>query len=241
MARTAGGGLVLGHSHSTSGALAWAAAAAWIPAAVWPAHLNTQDILMGTFITAGSALLPDFDHPDGTIAHFLGPISHMFCRFVEWISGGHRHATHSLLFVAGVTAGTWAGVHYLGRPFTLGLVYILLSLAIRALHLCPPGKGIHSWGVVLLLAVGGTFLMDRWIGSSPSWLPVAVGIGAAAHLVGDCLTDRGCPLLWPIPGRFGIPLIKRTGEKLETGFLTPVMAVGAVVALYFATTPNTHK
>jgi membrane-bound metal-dependent hydrolase YbcI (DUF457 family) len=232
---------VLGHSHSTSGALAWAAAAAWVPAAVWPARLDTKDIMLGTFITAGSALLPDFDHPDGTIAHFLGPISHAFCRFVEWISGGHRHATHSLLFVAGVTGGTWAGAHYLGRPFTLGLVYILLSLAIRALHLCPPGKGIHSWGVVLLLAVGGTFLMDRWISSDPTWLPIAVGLGALTHLAGDCLTDRGCPLLWPISTRFGIPLIKHTGEKLETAFLTPLMAVGAFVSLYFATTPLTHK
>jgi hypothetical protein len=41
--------------------------------------------------------------------------------------------------------------------------------------------------------------------------------------------------------RFGIPVIKRTGEKLETAFLTPLMAVGALVSLYFATTPNVHK
>lgn len=232
---------MLGHSHSTSGALAWAAAAAWVPAAEWPAHVGTKDILLGTFITAGAALLPDLDHPDGSISHFLGPISHYFCRFIEWISGGHRHATHSLLFVALVTGGTWAGAHYLGRPFTLGLVYVLLSLAIRALHLCPPGKGVQSWGVVLLLAVGGTFLMDRWIGSDPTWLPVAVGLGAFTHLVGDCLTKRGCPLFWPIPTRFEIPIIKRTGDKFETAFLTPLMAIGAMVALYFATGPNVHK
>lgn len=232
---------VLGHSHSTSGALAWAAAAAWVPAATWPTHLQVRDVMLGTFVTAGSALLPDLDHPDGTIAHFLGPISHNFCRFVEWISGGHRHATHSLLFVAAVTYGTWAGGHYLGRPFTLGLVYVLLCLAIRALHLCPPGKGIQSWGVVQILAIGGTFLMDRWIGSDPAWLSISVGLGALTHLAGDCLTERGCPLLWPVPTRFGIPLIKRTGEKLETAFLTPLMAVGAMVALYFATTPTLSK
>jgi membrane-bound metal-dependent hydrolase YbcI (DUF457 family) len=232
---------MLGHSHSTSGALTWAAAAAWVPAAVWPAHVGTKDIMLGTFITAGAALLPDLDHPEGTISHFMGPISHYFCKFVAWISGGHRHATHSFLFVALVTGGTWAGAHYLGRPFTLGLVYVLLSLAIRALHLCPPGKGIQSWGVVMLLAVGGTFLMDRWIGSDPPWLPVAVGLGTLTHLAGDCLTERGCPLLWPIPTRFEIPIIKRTGEKLETAFLTPVMAIGAMFALYVATGPNVHK
>lgn len=232
---------MLGHSHSTSGALAWAAAAAWVPAAVWPAHVGTSDILLGTFVTAGAALLPDLDHPEGSISHFLGPISHYFCRLISWISGGHRHATHSLLFVAFVTGGTWAGAHYLGRPFTLGLVYVLLSLAIRALHLCPPGKGVQSWGVVVLLAAGGTVLMNRSIGSDPPWLPIAVGLGALTHLAGDCLTQRGCPLLWPIPTHFEIPIIKRTGDKFETAFLTPLMAVGATVALYVATNPNLHK
>ena len=240
---------MLGHSHATSGGLAWAAAASALPMSVlaYPAmhgstaHIQTKDLIFGTFITAGAALLPDIDHPNGTIAHSVGPVTHTLCRGVEKISGGHRHATHSLLFVAAVTYGTWAGAHYLGRPFTLGLVYLLLSLAIRALHLCPPGKGIQSWGVVLILAVGGTFLMDRWISADPSWLPIAVGLGALTHLAGDCITKRGCPLLWPIPARFEIPLIKHTGEKLETAFLTPLMAVGAIVALYFATTPNLHK
>jgi membrane-bound metal-dependent hydrolase YbcI (DUF457 family) len=229
---------VLGHSHSTSGALTWGAAAAFVPAAAWPGHLDIRETLLGTFVTAGAALLPDLDHPEGSISHFLGPISHYFCRFVSWISGGHRHATHSFLFVAMMGAGTWAGAHYLGRPFTLGLVFVLLSLAIRALHLCPPGKGIHSWGVVTLLAVGGTVLMDRWIGADPKWLWIAVALGTLTHVVGDCLTKEGCPLFWPIDHRLGIPIIRHTGDKFETAFLTPLMAVGAIVCLYFATNPN---
>jgi membrane-bound metal-dependent hydrolase YbcI (DUF457 family) len=232
---------VLGHSHSTSGALTWAAAAAFVPAAAWPSHLDIRETLLGTFVTAGAALLPDLDHPEGSISHFLGPISHQFCRFVSWISGGHRHATHSFLFVAMMGGGTWAGAHYLGRPFTLGLVFVLLSLAIRALHLCPPGKGIHSWGVVTLLAIGGTVLMDRWIGDDPSWLWIAVALGTLTHVAGDCITKEGCPLFWPIDRRLGIPIIRHTGDKLETAFLTPLMAVGAVVCLYFATNPNGHR
>lgn len=229
---------MLGHSHSTSGALAWGAAAAWVPVSLWPSHLDAKDILLGTFITAGSALLPDLDHPEGTISHFLGPVSHYFCKFVSWASGGHRHATHSFLFVALVTAGSWAGVHYLGRPFTLGLVYVLLSLAVRALHLCPPGKGVHSWGVVVLLAGAGTALMYRWIPAEPKWLPVSVGLGALVHLAGDCLTERGCPLFWPIPIRFEIPIIKHTGNKVETWFLAPLFAVAAVISVFIATAPS---
>jgi membrane-bound metal-dependent hydrolase YbcI (DUF457 family) len=229
---------VLGHSHATSGALVWAAAAAVVPAHVMGIHLGTSDMLLGTFVCSGAALLPDIDHPDGTIAHFLGPISHALCRFIEWISGGHRHGTHSLLFAALVSFGTWEGTHHLGRPFTLALVYVLLSLAVRALHLCPPGKGIHSWGTVVVLAAAGTAAADRWITATPAWMPIAVGLGTLAHLAGDCLTKEGCPLLWPVPVRFGVPLIRHTGNKLETLVLSPAMTVGACALLWFSTAPG---
>lgn len=229
---------MLGHSHAASGALAWAAVAAAVPTKTLGIHLGTTDIVLGTFVCAGAALLPDLDHPSGTISHFLGPVSHYFCKGVCKISGGHRHATHSLLFAGLVTYGTWAGVHYLHRPFTLGLLFILLTLAVRALHLCPPGHGMHSWGTVTVLAVAGTLVADRWIASTPQWMPAAVGIGTLAHLVGDCLTKEGCPLLWPVPQRFEIPVIRRTGNKLETLFLTPLMTVSTLVVLWFATAPT---
>lgn len=230
---------MLGHSHSTSGALAWGAAAAAAPVAWWADLLGHQkltvpDILLGTFATAGAALLPDLDHPEGTIAHFLGPISHAFCKFVAFISGGHRHATHSFFFVALVTVGTWEGAHYWGRPFVLAMMYVLLCLAVRALHLCPPGKGIQSWGVVQIIAISGTFATYQYLPKNPAWLPAAVGLGTLVHLAGDCLTKEGCPLFWPIKQRLEIPIISHTGNKLETGVLTPLMAIGAVVCVFLA-------
>jgi membrane-bound metal-dependent hydrolase YbcI (DUF457 family) len=199
------------------------------------AHVEPKDLIFGTFITAGAALLPDIDHPNGTIAHSVGPITHNLCKGVEKISGGHRHATHSFAFVAAVAYGTWAGEHWLGRYFTLSLVFFMLVLAVRALNLCPPGEGLDSYGPCVLLAGGGTLLMDRWITSAPSWLPFAIGLGALVHLAGDCLTDHGCRLFWPFTFRTGIPLIARTGNKMETVFLAPVMAVGAAVLLYIHT------
>lgn len=39
--------------------------------------------------------------------------------------------------------------------------------------------------------------------------------GYLSHLLLDCLTPSGVPLLWPIPFRFRIPVIK-TGSILET-------------------------
>lgn len=223
---------MLGHSHATSGALAWAALAPTAIPMVLSSRLQPGEVLVGTVLCAGAALLPDLDHPEGTIAHFLGPVSRLVSKVVNFVSGGHRHATHSLLFAGLTGAGTWAGEHYLGPWFVRALVFVLLGLASRALHLCPPGEGIHSWGVVVSEAVVGTLVVDRWMPNLPAWLPYLVAVGCLVHLVGDCLTERGCPLLWPLGHRFGIPLISHTGNKLETLFLTPAMGVGALAALW---------
>ncbi|WP_067537438.1 metal-dependent hydrolase [Nocardia crassostreae] len=233
---------MLGHSHATSGALAWSAAAAALPLtvltypAMLPGSIRPVDLVMGTFLTAGAALLPDADHPNGTISHVLGPISHYACRFISWISGGHRHGTHSLLFVGAVAYGTWAGEHWIGRPFTLALVFFLLALAVKALGLAPSGDGIKSWGTVVILATCGTFVIDHWISDKPAWLPFSVGLGALAHLIGDCLTVRGCRLLWPLDIKTQIPIIDRTGNKMETLILVPLFALGTIALLWYTIT-----
>ncbi|WP_216914172.1 metal-dependent hydrolase [Nocardia sp. NBC_01377] len=235
---------MLGHSHATSGALAWSGAAVALPitALTYPAvqagvgHLGIADLLLGTFLTAGAALLPDADHPNSSIAHVLGPISYILCTIISKVSGGHRHGTHSLLFVALVTYGTWAGVHWLGKPFTLALVFFLLALAVRALHLCPGGDSVKAWGTVAVLAAAGTFAMDHWLADKPSWLPFAVGLGALAHILGDCLTDKGCRLFWPFDIRVRFPIIERTGNKVETWLISPLFVAGTLAVLWYAIT-----
>lgn len=234
--------VVLGHSHATSGALAWSAAAAALPLTVltYPAsqmgNIRPVDLVMGALLTAGAALLPDADHPNGTISHVLGPVSHAACKFISWISGGHRHGTHSFLFVALVTVGTWAGLHWIGRWFTLALVFFLLALAVRALHLAPSGEGPKAWGTHIALAASGTFVMDYFISDKPAWLPFSVGLGALAHILGDCLTDRGCRLLWPLDIRTRIPIIDRTGNKMETLILVPLFGLATLGLLWYTIT-----
>ncbi|MER6298611.1 metal-dependent hydrolase [Kitasatospora sp. NPDC001539] len=224
---------MMGHSHAVSGAMLYAASAPFLPPLLLHTKLEPADILMGTVLCAGAALLPDLDHHDGSIANFLGPVSKVLCRFVAWASGGHRHATHSLLFVALMGAGTWAGITYLGRYFTLGLTFFLLALAIRALRLCPPSNGPEAWITVIGLSALGTFGMNTWMPNSPGWLPYAVALGTLAHLLGDCLTKKGAPLLWPHKERYEIVLIKRSGNSVETKVLVPIMSVATFVLLWF--------
>jgi membrane-bound metal-dependent hydrolase YbcI (DUF457 family) len=224
---------MMGHSHAVSGAMLYAASAPFLPPLLLHTHLKPADILLGTVLCAGAALLPDLDHHDGTIPNFLGPVSKLLCRFVAWISGGHRHATHSLLFVALVGGGTWAGVTYLGRPFTLGMTFFLLALAVKALRLHVPGEGHTTWLSVLGLSAVGTFVLDRWMPAAPGWLPYAVALGALAHLLGDSLTKMGAPWLWPHKQRYEIVLIKRSGNDVETKVLVPIMTVATFALLWF--------
>ena len=224
---------MLGHSHATSGALLWAATAPVLPPVLTGGQLRAQDVLVGTLLCAGAALLPDLDHRDSTIAHFLGPFSRMLCRGVAHVSGGHRQATHSLLFVVLAGVATWAGEVYLGRPFTLAVVFLLIALAVRALHLCPPGRGVAAWGTIAVVAAVGTAIAASQLAAAPLWLPVVVALGALVHLAGDCLTPQGCPLLWPRRTRYEVVLIRRTGNRVETFVIVPVMTLATGVLLWF--------
>ncbi|GAA1146593.1 membrane-bound metal-dependent hydrolase YbcI (DUF457 family) [Kitasatospora gansuensis] len=224
---------MMGHSHAVSGAMLYAGTAPFLAPMMFDVHLAPADVMMGTILAAGAALLPDLDHHDGTIANFLGPISKVLCRFVAWASGGHRKATHSLLFVALMGGGTWAGVSFLGRNFTLAMTFFLIALAIRALRLHPPGDGPTMWITIIGLSVLGTAGMNNWMPNAPGWLPYAVALGTLAHLLGDCLTKKGAPLLWPHKERYEVVLIKRTGNSVETKVLVPIMSVATFVLLWF--------
>jgi membrane-bound metal-dependent hydrolase YbcI (DUF457 family) len=234
---------VLGHSHATSGALAFVTAATLVPTPVMevvqgPVEISALELVLGALITAGAALLPDIDHPNGTIAQSLGPVSNVLAKGVSVVSGGHRKGTHGLLFILLAGWATWAGVHHLGRYFTLSMIFVMLAFGVRALHLTPKGDSLRAYGMCVLLAGGGTVLMDRWLPDAPYWLPFAIGLGTLIHIVGDCLTDRGCPLLWPLKPRLALPIISRTGNKVETWVLTPLMGLATVGLLYVYAVPN---
>ena len=47
-------------------------------------------------------------------------------------------------------------------------------------------------------------------------------IGYLSHLLLDCLTPAGVPLLWPIPYRFRLPVVK-TGSVMETILFVCIM------------------
>lgn len=236
---------MMGHSHALSGAAAWLLVApglASLPALGGVAGeltpvvvnmLSPAELIAGALVCAGAAMLPDLDHPHATIAQTFGPATWVLSKFVNWASGGHRHATHSLLFA--LAAGL--GCHFLAGSFSVGrdiVVILMIGLALRAVGIGVPGKTITS-ALVNVGLTAATFLVLRFHDVGYLWLGLAIAIGCLAHVVGDCLTERGCPVLWPLKHRWVLPyrIGIKTGRAFEIKIVGPVLSI-VVIALFAA-------
>lgn len=223
-----------GTSHAVSGAAAWACLTTTSAVAI--GGFDTHGIAvfgMGALMCAGAAMVPDIDHPDGSIAHSLpsvtagnttlipGPTKGL-AYVVAFISGGHRHGTHSLIGIAVMGALTWLAdrvrVPIVGLDTELPLVsaliaVLLLAFALKALGITKSGLGrgkknsltrtvndvlrswVGPWAVSLTAVAAWTYFMgpEAW-----SWLWVAMTVGCVTHVLGDGLTIQGVPWLWPL-------------------------------------------
>lgn len=208
--------------------------------------LTPTSVVAGALVTAGAALVPDADHRHATIAHSLPPLSNILCIQIGKMSGGHRHGTHSILgmavFVAiAALAGMWTvELPGYGTVFPgAGLLAVLLAaFAGKVLKMIPETMRKFPW--VLGIAVG-IFVM-LFAPQHDYWFPLAMGLGVAAHILGDMLTTGGCNLLWPLKikpprwlrklpfvtsiwrpsGNVAIPILGNAGSVREWLVLVPI-------------------
>ncbi|SDH32936.1 LexA-binding, inner membrane-associated putative hydrolase [Sinosporangium album] len=241
---------MMGHTHALTGAVAWLGLAPvfatvpwlnestrWIDTGIMAGALTPAELIAGALICAGAAMLPDLDHPSATIAQTFGPVTWALSKAVNWVSGGHRGATHSLAFA--VAAGV--GAHYLADAYPVGrgiLVVLMIGLALRAIGIGIPGKKLASAAVNVAMTVG-LFVVFRSYGVGYAWLGLAVGVGSFIHVVGDCLTERGCPVLWPLRHKWLLPykIGIKTGRKFEQKILAPLLSVAVLGLLFWRLAP----
>ncbi|MBO0823783.1 MAG: metal-dependent hydrolase [Actinobacteria bacterium] len=208
---------MLGHSHALSGAAAGAGVAI-------ATHLRPTEAVGLALLTAGAALLPDLDSCGSCSARSFGWLSRLPALAIRGVSGGHRHATHSVIGVTAlyglaVAAGTYrndvAGKAGLGL-----LVALMVAGGLEALRICREHVA-DTLGVVAGVAVA---VSGFWL----ALVPAAVAAGCIAHLAGDMLTDSGVPLLFPWMQRFRLlpePLAFRTGTRPELWVVDPLLTV----------------
>ncbi|MEJ6550690.1 metal-dependent hydrolase [Corynebacterium sp. USCH3] len=201
----------MGPTHAMSGAAAGAAIAVFTAqASGTPVDATSALVLSG--VTAGAAVLPDLDHPSGTAARTLGPVSRLVAVVVNRTSsmvaeatgargrrvGGHRTLTHTVVFAVLLAVATWWAVDLGDRRVTVGIFAALVLLALHSLV----RPVVRRWGSLgsVVLAVGLTLLVLRDLPEmvSPAVMATAVGVGCLVHCAGDAVTRSGVPLFAPL-------------------------------------------
>lgn len=249
---------MMGGHHAISGAAAWLAltASASIGDRALGAgalDLTGPEVLAGTVVAAGAALLPDIDHPSATIARSAGAASKLATSAVS-SAAGHRGATHTLLAVVAFTllgaVATWldwswhAPVVGQVQVGAVIVVTVLCAIAVRAMKLVR--GGLMPW----LVGIGCGLLTAVAAPETSIWLPVAIGLGALVHLLGDLATTDGIPFptwplvlkpskraasaLWHADGDVAVPILGNAGSAREwalCGVLTLYVAVAVTTTI----------
>lgn len=214
---------MMGRTHALSGTLAFGGAALAHPAGTW------WDVGLGLITATGAAMLPDLDHPKATMTKSMGPLSWVVCHFVILpIFDGHRKGTHSIAFALIIGIGAQLALMYRDHIVGAAVLWLLISLSwssgVRLLKI----RGWLDDVVPIVLAAGLVFGTD-W---DLTIIPFALMVGCVSHLAGDCLTDRGCPLLWPFSkSKFGVNLFT-TGKAGENVAMLVIIAGIIAEAVY---------
>ncbi|AGF73454.1 metal-dependent hydrolase [Corynebacterium halotolerans] len=205
--------MVMGPTHSMSGAAVGLAVAQAIPEA-WGGVSSPQEAFVYAGIAAGAALLPDLDSPPATVSRSFGPLSQGLSHVVENTSqalvnltrgrkdprcrNGHRTATHTLWFALLTGAGAWGLIGNFGKPAAMSLLFVFLGLAIRGL--LPEWSKKKDWYVVTAASALVALLAWRLVPTTASAAVMgsAVAVGVLTHLLGDAITKQGIPLLAPL-------------------------------------------
>jgi len=208
---------MMGRTHALCGAFGFGCATlAW--------SFGFGDLAIGGVLTTAAALFPDIDHHKATITKTFGGLT----KIVRWILikpffGKHREGTHSIFFAALVGWIAWILIHniqYLGCKIALLVVLSIVTSALVRLF------RIRGWldDIAPIPVWGGLiFFTDVDL----SVVPYALAGGCLIHIIGDCMTDRGCPILWPL-SKQKITLGLYSTGKVGEGIAQIVMVLGSL-------------
>lgn len=223
---------MMGRTHAVSGTLAFGGATLAFA-------FSVPELIIGVILATGASMMPDLDHPNATMTKSLGPLSWIACHFVILpIFGGHRKGTHSIFFAVVIGIGAQVALMYRHEIAGGVALSILMSLAVGSLVRL---FKIRGWaddisGIVVSPAV--VFLTDIDL----RMVPPALMLGCLAHVAGDCLTDRGCPVLWPLSSKkwtVGLFTTNKIGEKIA--FFVIVAGIIAIIGFHAGTLTGVLK
>lgn len=269
----------MGFTHSMSAIAVSLALIAFAPTFVYSV-LEVRDtwvLVMFTLVSAGYALVPDFDNVRAkAISAFgvLGGAMSTFFRgsalFVQTMirkkgddadPDPHRGFWHTALaaillgaFVLWLTTigGGSLTLPILGEQTYGNLIGILF--AFFGIHLMFEGvlkptvdkikKQAGPLGTIaaLVLSIATTVVLfvNMPTEINMQWLGLAIAYGMIVHVIGDCFTSAGAPLLFPIPGIFKhklwwksrIPPGFAAGGTIENAIVIPLLFIMSFISLF---------
>lgn len=211
----------MGRTHAISGTLAFGGA-------TLAYRFSMPELLAGFVISSAAAMLPDLDHHKATITKTYGPVSKAAHWIIGLIFGPHRWGTHSIFFCALVGVIAQLLVDHPNIGSKIGLL-ALLSITTGSLVRLFRIKGWWDDLVPPVIYAIVIFLLPLWFKIDLSMIPFALAFGSLIHILGDCLTDKGCPLLWPLSKKkFGLGIFT-TGKRGET--LVMLIFIAGIIAV----------
>ncbi|MDA8315920.1 MAG: metal-dependent hydrolase [Actinomycetota bacterium] len=217
---------MLGRDHALTGAVSFLALAPILHGALREFPTAPVPLGIGGVVSAAFALLPDLDEPGSTVSRKLGPLSRAVAKVTNTVAGGHRQATHSILFAVGVFfLARLAAPRPLAEAIIVGCSFLLVFRMLLP-------KALRYAGLVtpLMLALTGAASWWAFHAGVAPWLAWAAAGGVLWHLVGDSLTVEGVPWCWvpfvrPLQRlRLALPFVGHTGSARET-------AIGSLLCL----------
>lgn len=202
---------MMGYSHAMTGAAGWLAVTSSSSMALGIYTPGPETVVLaGTMYCAGTAMAPDADHGQASIAHSLPPLTRWMAEGIGKVSGGHRHGTHSFIGIIAFTVFAYLMSFWVmdinDRDVAIGsglIAIFLFAFATKTFGLHRSigngivgdvlGSSIGPWIMALGTAGIATYYLDeRW-----EWLPICMALGTFIHVLGDALTVQGVPWLWP--------------------------------------------
>lgn len=220
---------MLGRSHLLVGAAGFITTSGPLLELAGQPALSVNELVAGTVVCAGAAMLPDLDHPNATVARSLGPVTGVLSKVIATLAGGHRMGTHSLPFAVLMGLLVTFGLAQWQSPIlALALCFFFTSLVARVLT-----EADGAVCAAISAGVAGVMVMATPVTADLSWLALAITLGCLLHMLADLVTTEGIPLLWPLSRKkISVPLVGNTGGLREK--LTASLA-GLATCYVFAT------
>ncbi|WP_067970944.1 metal-dependent hydrolase [Nocardiopsis trehalosi] len=226
---------MMGHSHALSGVVGWMAVVPLLQGTEILGvrfDLGSGEIIAGGLVCAGAALIPDLDHKSATITNTYGFVTRTIGALFNWMFGGHRNGTHSLLFA--LLMGVLTQALALWSELAVQVfVFLLAGIAFNGLGFGMDKNKVAAEVINALFAAGITLALYT-AGTDYSWMGLAVAFGCLLHFAGDMATEMGVPLLWPFwKYRFGQNIGFTTNGKIERNVVTPVLTVAIIIYAFY--------